>query len=178
MPKVFSSANNKRNRKLQHFSQKLSLFKNFFLKQLSTIDFYILTKSITSQTINRCRNRYTLNKKSYLQWREIATYLYSQLMKLLLPSRSMNYPRKNLIYLQQVYTSIQQDKTQKSEIFTAFEKIHCSFLNYLKSEQTNSQIKTLSRILLILIFTTTNLLQVYLINIASCETLEKIKISF
>ena len=67
VPKVFSSANNKRNKKLQHFSQKLSLFKNFFLKQLSTIDFYILTKSITSQTINRCRNRYTLNKKRYLQ---------------------------------------------------------------------------------------------------------------
>ena len=40
-----------------------------------------------------------------------------------------------------LYFSIQQDKIQKSEIFTTFEKIHCSFLNNLKSEQNKSQIK-------------------------------------
>ena len=33
-----------------------------------------------------------------------AAYLYSQLTKLLLISRNMDYPRKNLIYLKQVYT--------------------------------------------------------------------------
>ena len=40
-----------------------------------------------------------------------------------------------------LYFSIQPDKIQKSEIFTTFEKIHLSFLNYLKSEETKSQIK-------------------------------------
>ena len=40
--------------------------------------------------------------KSYLHWRGIGTYLYSQLRKLLLISRNMNYPRKNLIYLKKV----------------------------------------------------------------------------
>ena len=40
-----------------------------------------------------------------------------------------------------LYFSIQPDKIQKSEIFTTFEKIHCSFLNNLKSEETKSQIK-------------------------------------
>ena len=58
-------------------------------------------------TRNRYRNRYTLNKKSCLYWRGIASYLYSQLMKLLLISRNMNYSRKNLIYLQQVYNTFQ-----------------------------------------------------------------------
>ena len=40
-----------------------------------------------------------------------------------------------------LYFSIQPDKIQKSEIFTTFEKIHRSFLNNLKSEETKSQIK-------------------------------------
>ena len=42
------SAINKRNKKLQHLSNELSLSENFLSTQLSTIDFYILTKSITS----------------------------------------------------------------------------------------------------------------------------------
>ena len=42
-----------------------------------------------------------------------------------------------------LYFSIQPDKIQKSEIFTIFTttKIHCSFLNNLKSEEIKSQIK-------------------------------------
>ena len=40
-----------------------------------------------------------------------------------------------------LYFSIQPDKIQKFEIFTTFEKIHSSFLNNLKSEETKSQIK-------------------------------------
>ena len=40
-----------------------------------------------------------------------------------------------------LYFSIQRDKIQKSEIFTNFEKIHRSFINNLKSEETKSQIK-------------------------------------
>ena len=37
--------------------------------------------------------------------------------------------------------SIQPDKIRKSEIFATFEKVHGSFLNNLKSEETKSQIK-------------------------------------
>ena len=73
-----------------------------------------------------------------------------------------------------LYFSIQPDKIGKSEIFTTFEKINCPFLNNLKSEEIKSQIK--SRILLTFTFTTTNLLHVYYVNIASYETLERIKI--
>ena len=40
-----------------------------------------------------------------------------------------------------LYFPIQPDKIRQSEIFTTFEKIHRSFLNNLKSEETKSQIK-------------------------------------
>ena len=40
-----------------------------------------------------------------------------------------------------LYFSIKPDKIRKSQIFTTFEKIHRSFLNILKSEETKSQIK-------------------------------------
>ena len=40
-----------------------------------------------------------------------------------------------------LYFSIEPDQIRKMEIFTTFEKIHCSFLNNLKSEETKSQIK-------------------------------------
>ena len=64
--RILRSAINKRNKELQHLSKELSLSMNFLSTQLSTIDFHILTKSITSYKRNRCRHRYTLNKKSYL----------------------------------------------------------------------------------------------------------------
>ena len=72
--------------------QKLFIYTDFY---------YWLRYRITK---NRRRNRYTLNKKSYLHWPRIATYLYLQLTKLLLISHDMNYPRKKLIYLKQLYT--------------------------------------------------------------------------
>ena len=40
-----------------------------------------------------------------------------------------------------LYFSIQPDKVRKSEIFTIFGKIHRSFINSLKSEETKNQIK-------------------------------------
>ena len=46
--RLLRSAINKRNKELQHVSKDLSLSENFLSEQLSTIDFYILTKSITS----------------------------------------------------------------------------------------------------------------------------------
>ena len=45
------------------------------------------------------------------------------------------------IFKASLYFSIQPDKIRKSEIFTTFRKIHLSFINSLKSEETKSQIK-------------------------------------
>ena len=45
-------------------------------------------------------------------------------------------PEKSDLLKTGLYFSIQPDKIQKSEIFTTFEKIHRSFLNNLKFEET------------------------------------------
>ena len=45
---LLCSATNKRNKELQHLSKELSLSVNVLSTQVSTTDFYILTKSITS----------------------------------------------------------------------------------------------------------------------------------
>ena len=102
--RLLRSALNKRNKELQHLSKELSLSKNFLSTQLYVTDFSILTKPITSSNRNCCRNCYALNKKNYLHWRRIPSYIFSQLTKLLLISPNMNYLGKNLIYLMQAYT--------------------------------------------------------------------------
>ena len=92
----------------------------------------------------------------------------------------MNYPRKNLIHLKQVYTfSTQPDKIRKSKIFDTFDKIYRSFLKNLEFKETKSQIKApliKDHILLFPICATTNFLHVYYGGIVSCETLNKIKL--
>ena len=57
--RLLCSTINKRNKELQHLSKELSLSENFLSTQLSTIDFYILTKSITSH------NKKSLQKSLY-----------------------------------------------------------------------------------------------------------------
>ena len=84
--------------------------KNSFYPKTFYLHSFLLLTSTSLQNLwdhiirNRCRNRYTLNKKNYLHWVGIETYLYSQLTKLSLISHNMYYPAKNLIYLKQVYT--------------------------------------------------------------------------
>ena len=48
LPKLLRSAINKRNKELKYLSKEFSLSENFLSTQPSTIDFHILTKSITS----------------------------------------------------------------------------------------------------------------------------------
>ena len=105
--RLLHSAINKCNNRLQYLSKELSLSKNLLSKQLSTIDFYILTKSII------LHNKKSLQKSFYTQQKKLSSltrdcnfsiFIYSQLTKLLLISHDMNYPRKNLLYLKQVYT--------------------------------------------------------------------------
>ena len=82
--RLHCSAISHRNKELQHVWKELGISKNFISKQLSTIDFYILKKSVTSH------NRNSLQKSLYTQHKKISSlttgcsYLYSQLTKLLL----------------------------------------------------------------------------------------------
>ena len=78
--RLLCSAINKRNKKLQQLSKELSLFVNFFSTQLSTIDFYIFTKSITLY------NKKSLQKSLYTQQKKVIftdkrlqlTYIHSE----------------------------------------------------------------------------------------------------
>ena len=73
--RLLRSATNKCNKEVQHLSKELSLSENVLSTQLSTIDFYILTKSITSY-----------NKKS------LQKSLYTQQKKLFSLTRDCNLP--------------------------------------------------------------------------------------
>ena len=140
--RLLRSAINKHNKELQHLSKELSLSENFLSTQLSTIDFYILTKSITSY------NKKSLQKSLYTQQKKLS----SLTRDCNLPIFTANETITNLTQYELsqeesdllkagLYFSIHPDKIQKSKIFTTFEKIHRLFLNNLKSEETKSQIK-------------------------------------
>ena len=64
--RLLRSAISKCNKELQHVAKDLSLSENFFSKQLSTIDFYILTKSVTSH------NKKSLLKSLYTQQKKLS----------------------------------------------------------------------------------------------------------
>ena len=66
--RLLRSAINKRNKELQHVSKDLSLSGNLLSKQLSTIDFYILTKSVTSHT------KKSLLKSLYTQRKKLSSF--------------------------------------------------------------------------------------------------------
>ena len=119
----------------------ISLSVNFLSTQLSNIDFYILTNSITSY------DKKSLQKSLYTQQKKLS----SLTKDCNLPIFTANETITNLMQYELsqeesdllkagLYFSIQPDKIRKSEIVTTFEKIHCSF-NNLKSEETKSQIK-------------------------------------
>ena len=62
--RLLRRAINKHNKELQHLSKELSLSENFLSAQLSTIDFYILTKYIRSYNKKLLQNSfYTQQKK-------------------------------------------------------------------------------------------------------------------
>ena len=64
--RLLRSAINKRNKELQHLSKELSLSENFLCTQFSTIDFYILTKTITSYSKKSLQKSLNTEQKSYL----------------------------------------------------------------------------------------------------------------
>ena len=65
--KLIRSAINKCNKELQHLSQKLSLSENVLSTQLSTIDFYILIRFITSHY------KKSLQKSLYTQQKKLSS---------------------------------------------------------------------------------------------------------
>ena len=132
------SAINKRNKKLQHVSKDLCLSENFLSKQLSTIDFYILTKSVTSHSK---KSLYTQQKRLSSLTKDCSLPIFAANETITnLTHYELSQEESDLLKAG-LYFSIQLLKIQKSEIFTTFEKIHRSFINNLTSDKTRSQIK-------------------------------------
>ena len=140
--RLLRSAINKRNKELQHLSKELSLSVNFLSTQLSTIDFYILTKSITSY------NKKSLQKSLYTQQKKLSSLTRDCNLPIFTANETITNLTQYELFQEEsdllkagLYFSIQPDKIRKSEIFTTFKKINSSFLNNLKSEETKSRIK-------------------------------------
>ena len=134
---LLCSAINKSNEELQHVSKEFSQPETFLFQQLSTTDFYILNRCITSHNKKSLQKLLNTQHKNYLHLRETAAYIHSHLMKQLLNSHNMNFPRNNPIYLKQVYIFLSNQKK--------FENLKSSlpskrFLVHL-SKETKSQIK-------------------------------------
>ena len=80
------------------------LFDNFLSTELSIIDFYILTKSITLYNKkSQQKSLYTQQKKLSSLTRNCNLSIFTANETIII-SRNMNDPRKSLIYLKQVYT--------------------------------------------------------------------------
>ena len=132
----------KPNKELQHLSKELSLSEKFLSTQLSTIDFYILTKSV------RLHNKKLLQKLLYTQQKKFSSLTRDCNLPILTAKKTITNLTKYDLTQEKfdllkagLYFSMQPNKIRKSEIFTTFEKIHLSFLNNLKSEETKTQIK-------------------------------------
>ena len=110
---------------LQHVSKELSLSENFLSKQLSTIDFYILTKSIISH-----------NKKSLTKDCSLPIFTANETITNL-TQYELSQKESDLLKAG-LYFSTQLDKIRKSEIFTTFKKINCSFIKAHLSYLANS----------------------------------------
>ena len=65
--RLLRNAVSKRKKELQHVLKELSISENFLSKQLSTIDFYILKKSIISH------NNKSLQKSLYTQQKKLSS---------------------------------------------------------------------------------------------------------
>ena len=136
--RLLRSAIKKRNKELQDLSKELSLSENF----LSIIDFHILRKSITSYKKKLLQKLlYTPQKKVIFTDERLQLTIFTANKTITnLTQYELSQEEFDLLKTD-LYFSNQPGKIQISEIFTTFEKIHLLFLNNLKSEETNSQIK-------------------------------------
>ena len=105
-------------------------------------DFYILKKSLTSYNKKPLQKSLcTQEKKCFSLMRDCNLPIFTANKTITnLTQYELSQEESDLLKAG-LYFSIQPDKIRKSEIFTTFEKIHRSFINNLKSQETKSQIK-------------------------------------
>ena len=140
--RLLCSAINKRNKDLQHASKELIISENTLSKQLSTIDLYILNRSITlhyNKFLEKPLHTQQQKLSSLKRSSRLPTFTANKIINNLTQSDS-SQEESDLIKAG-LYFSIRPNKIWKSKIFTTFEKIYRSFMNNLKSEETKSQMR-------------------------------------
>ena len=173
--RLLCSAINKRNKELQHILKELSISDNFLSKQLFTIDFYILKKSITSHRNKSLQKLfYTQQKKLSLLTRGCSLPIFTANETITnLTQYELSKEESNL-FKTRLYFSIQTDKIRKSEIFKRFIVL---LLTTLNSRKTKNRIKAHLSYLANSYFYKRKPSPRTLPNIVSHVTLGKIKIS-
>ena len=120
---LLRSTISKCNKELQHILKELSISENFSSKQLSTMDFYILKKSVISH------NSKSLQKSLYTQHKKLSSLTRGCSLPIFtdnetitnLTQYELSQEESNLLK-ESLYFSIQPDKIRKSEIFTTLGK--------------------------------------------------------
>ena len=117
--RLLRSAINKRNKELQHVSKELSQSENFLSKQLSTIDFCILNRFITSH--NKKLFQISLNTQqkklsSLTRNCNLLSFTSNETINNL-TQYELSQEEPNLLKAG-LHFSIQPEKNRKSEIFT------------------------------------------------------------
>ena len=119
-----------------------------FRKSVRLVILFDMFLNPSFKTTTGFANRYTLNKSLYTQQKKLSSLTKDCNLPIFTANETItNFTQYELSQEESdllkagLYFSIQPDKIRKSEIFTTFEKIHRSFFNNLKSEETKSQIK-------------------------------------
>ena len=117
--RLLRSAINKRNKEFQHVSKQRSQSETFLSKELSTIDFYILNRSITSH------NKTSLQKPLNTQHKILSSLTRNCSLPTFTSSETITNltqyqltQKESNLFIAGLFFSIQPDIIRKSEIFT------------------------------------------------------------
>ena len=123
-------------------SNDLNLSENLLFEQLSTIDFYILPKSITSHNKKSLQKLwYTQQKRFSFLKRDCNLPIFTGNETITKTTQYELSQEESYLLKASLYFSIKPDNIRKPEIITTFKKIHRLLLNNFKSEETKRQIK-------------------------------------
>ena len=113
---------------------------NYQLSQIMMLHQY--GRNYFAAPLLRITKNLGVNFRNFLHWQETGTYLHSQLKDHYNRTQHKLSQEESNLVRTGLYFSNQLNNLCKSNIFTAFEKIHCLFINNLNSKETKKQVKS------------------------------------
>ena len=134
--RLLRSPINKLNKEFQHLLKEPSLSPKLFIYTLSTIDLYILTKSIISY------NKKSLQKSLYTQEKKLSSLTRDCNLPIFTATETITYLTQHELSQEEsdllkpnLYFSIQPDKIRKSEISLPLKRFIVHFLTTLNTRK-------------------------------------------